>query len=640
MNGPRRRGADCVRPARPGRAWLLATVSAWAIGSALLVPPTGPARAEDPPAASATAPNQPTSPPTVATPAAPVQSPSETATPAPVALPAPVATPTPAAAPTAIPVPAVASAPPVDPMVVALRRLFEARTKSGDAKTPDAKATDAKAPASGDDDGVAGFYAARGHQPLWSTDAGPTAAARAALAALEQADRLGLFTEDYAVARLGAQAESRTPEGRAVFDALLSDGLMAYARDLAFGRLPHPAGVAPARLDAAGFLPRLGGADHAAALAALVPDDPRQTALIGALAQLRDLAAKGGWPEMDDGPTLEPGQTDRRVEQVRRRLAVTEGEAKPDAAQPLRYNPALVEIVKRFQARHGLTPDGRIGKGSRQALNASVEHRIRQVVVALDRVRGEPKEATPTRFVVNLPEYTLRVYDQGREAMSMGVVVGREQRPTPLMTTQITHVDFNPFWNVPVKLGKEDILPKLRADPQRLIDQGFRFYTSWSRDAEEVDPHSVDWTAVSQNSFGFRVRQDPGPANALGRIRLNMANPHDIYMHDTPDRHYFQRERRALSSGCIRVEKPIELTEFVMRQTAGNWSKDKIQGAIGSQNRTSVRLPQAIPVHLVYVTAWVGADGLSNFREDIYGLDEDTFRALGKRRKTVMADRS
>jgi murein L,D-transpeptidase YcbB/YkuD len=627
MNGYRRRDAERARRARSSRAWLLATVGVPAIAfgaMALGVSAPGPVWAQDPATASAPAHGAP---PSAAAPAT-----AETTT-----TPSGAATTSPAAPATAAPATAETPAPaPVLTTADALRRLVEPRPRTTDEKAVDAKPP---APATADDNGLAAFYAARDFQPLWSTDMGPTAAARAALAALEQADRLGLFIEDYSVARLGAQAESRTPEGRAVFDALLSEGLLTYARDLAFGRLPRGAGLPPARVGAAELLPRLAGDGHVAALGALVPEDPRQTALIGALASLRDFAAKGGWPEIDDGPTLEPGQSDKRVEQVRRRLAVTEGEAKPDPAHPLRYNPALVEIVKRFQARHGLVPDGRIGKGSRQALNASVEHRIHQVIVALDRLRGEPKEAAPTRFVVNLPDYTLRVYDQGREVMSMAVVVGREQRPTPLMTTQITHVDFNPFWNVPVKLGKEDILPKLRADPQRLIDQGFRFYTSWSRDAEEVDPHTVDWTAVSQNSFGFRVRQDPGPANALGRIRLNMANPHDIYMHDTPDRHYFQRERRALSSGCIRVEKPIELTEFVMRQTPGNWSKEKIQNSIGSQNRTSVRLPQAIPVHLVYVTAWVGPDGLTNFREDIYGLDEDTFRALGKRRKTVMADR-
>jgi L,D-transpeptidase YcbB len=300
---------------------------------------------------------------------------------------------------------------------------------------------------------------------------------------------------------------------------------------------------------------------------------------------------------------------------------VTDGAAiePPDASAPEHYDPALVEAVKSFQRRHGLVVDGRAGPRTFAAMNRTVDQRIAQVSVNLDRIRAQAPRGG-TFIEVNVPAFELRAVENGETKLEMDVIVGRAQRATPIFSTRVTEIIFNPPWTVPSKLVREDMLPRLRANPQAMVELGFKVFRGWGEERVEIDPRAVDWRKVSPRGMPYSMRQDPGPKNALGQVRLTMPNTFDVFLHDTPDRHYFRRTDRALSSGCVRLERPIDLVEWVLRNTP-NWNREAIEAADAEERTRHVPVRGgAVPVHLVYKTAFV-ENGVLQLRDDIYGLD-------------------
>jgi murein L,D-transpeptidase YcbB/YkuD len=339
------------------------------------------------------------------------------------------------------------------------------------------------------------------------------------------------------------------------------------------------------------------------------------------LARLRALARRGPWPAIPVGETIEPGSTDPlRVPALRARLAA-EDPALAAARDfgPL-YDPALEAAVRRFQAEQGLEVDGRVGRISQALLNRPIEARIDQLRVALDMRRGAMREGPERRLEVNIPDYRLRVLEQGREILSMAVVVGRADRATPLMRTRMTAAQFNPPWGVPERNAREDLLPRFRRDPQAMMEKGFRVYGVVGGERVEIDPRSIDWRSVNPERFPYVIRQDAGEMNALGRLKLVMPNGDDIFMHDTPDRHLFRRPDRAFSSGCIRLERPMELLDLLLEGTPG-WTRDRAQAALDARVTSGVAVRRPIPVVLRYQTATVEAGGAVRVRPDVYGLD-------------------
>ncbi len=500
--------------------------------------------------------------------------------------------------------------------------------------------TRASLPAEPASDALHGLYETRNFEPLWFGPEGPTPRALRLAETLGRAAEYGLIAADYKVADLDRLRRSGAPQSLAEFELTLTRSAARFAGDLAGGRvasvaLPDDVRIAPRAIDAAAVLRELARSDAPEAVfAALSPQDEEYAALLAALADLRALKAKGGWRSVDPrGGTLEPGAVDPRVPALRRRLAATDGVApEPEDQFELEfYGDELVEAVERFQRRHGLAVDGRVGPRTFAALNKTVDQRIAQIAANLDRMRAaSPRPARGAYVEVNVPGFELRAVENGEIKLEMGVVVGREKRATPIFSTRITEVIFNPTWTVPLKLVREDMLPRLRANPQSLIDQGFRVYRGWGETREEVDPRKVDWRKVTPRSMGYWMRQDPGPKNALGQVRFTMPNTYDVYLHDTPDRHFFARADRALSSGCVRLERPIDLVEWVLSRTPG-WDRAAIEAADAEQVTRSVGVRGgAIPVHMVYKTAFV-KDGVLNWRDDIYGLDALFIAGVEKR---------
>ena len=297
------------------------------------------------------------------------------------------------------------------------------------------------------------------------------------------------------------------------------------------------------------------------------------------------------------------------------------------ALLPTMFDEPLDAAVKRFQHRHGLAADGVVGKQTRQALNVPVAQRIEQLMINMERWRWIPHDLGPRYIVVNIADFSLTMVDEGRVRGTMRVVVGRNYRKTPVFSGTMTYLEFNPFWNVPRRLAVEDILPRVRKDPAYLEREGIRIFSGWSEDAVMLSPSEVDWASLNQNYFPIRLQQAPGPKNALGRIKFMFPNPHAVYLHDTPARGLFNRVTRDFSSGCIRVEDPATLAEFVLDGTAG-WDRKTITERLGDGEHRIVRLQRPIPVHLLYWTAWADTDGTVFFREDIYGRDAPLMRAL------------
>ncbi|QDX97744.1 L,D-transpeptidase [Pectobacterium carotovorum subsp. carotovorum] len=288
-----------------------------------------------------------------------------------------------------------------------------------------------------------------------------------------------------------------------------------------------------------------------------------------------------------------------------------------------RYTGALVDAVKRFQHWQGLEDDGVIGKRTRDWLNVSPQMRATLLALNIQRLRLLP-DNVHTGIMVNIPNYSLIYYQDGAERLSSRVIVGQPKRKTPLMSSSLYNVVVNPPWNVPTTLTRQDIIPKVVRDPGYLQRHGYTVLSGWSQDAEAIDPSMIDWQMVSAERFPYRLRQAPGANNSLGRYKFNMPNSEAIYLHDTPNHNLFQRDIRALSSGCVRVNKASELASMLL-QDAG-WNNSRISSTLDQGNTTFVSMKHRIPVNLYYLTAWVAEDGRPQFRTDIYNYD-DTARA-------------
>ena len=487
------------------------------------------------------------------------------------------------------------------------------------------------------------FYAARDFKPAWSTPQGPNAQARALLEEISRVGDEGLSPEDYHFGRLQAmttQLVSAGPDAtpaalgrRADFDLLMTDAVFLLGAHLLGGRV-NPETIHASwdafshEVDLVRLLnDGLQGGRMAHLIQGLHPPYSGYTGLRRALIDYRRMAAAGGWPQLEDGPSLHVGDETPLVARLRERLVASGDLEVTPVLIPNTFDETLEAAVKAFQHRHGLEADGVVGKKTRQVLNVPVDQRIQQLLINMERWRWIPNDLGSRYLVVNIADFNLTMVDESRVRGTMRVVVGRAYRKTPVFSGSMTYLDFNPFWNVPRKLAVEDILPQIKKDPAYIDQQGFRIFSGWSEDAVELSPDAVDWASFNKNHFPIRLQQAPGPKNALGQIKFMFPNQYAVYLHDTPAKGLFKSVSRSFSSGCIRVEDPATLAEFVLEGMEG-WGREKIEMHLADDQRQVVRLQRPIPIHLLYWTAWSDANGTVFFREDIYERDAPLMRAL------------
>ncbi len=411
----------------------------------------------------------------------------------------------------------------------------------------------------------------------------------------------------------------------------------AALADLLHGRvreLPNRADLRrdPAALPLGPWLAELAAAAEPAAVLDRAARLPQGAAVLkAALAVARAQVAAGGWPVIPGVAgleTLEPLAADPlRVPPLRARLGV----AGPEAL----YDAPLVAAVRAFQAAEGIEADGRIGRLTIAALNRPAEHLVRQLRVALDMRRAAAAPPVERRIEVNIPHQTLQVIERGRVLLAMAVIVGKPARATPTLRVRLSAVQFNPPLGVPERNAREDLLPRFRRDPRAMMEKGFRVFGSVEGQRVEIDPTTIDWRGVNPERFPYVIRQDSGDASALGRIKFVIPNTEDIFMHDTPDRHLFRRPDRAFSSGCIRLEKPLELLDLALEGTAG-WNRARVDRVLASRATSGIGVAHPIPVRLHYTSVTVEAGGLA-VRPDLYGLDAAYARALDRPPSRVAA---
>jgi murein L,D-transpeptidase YcbB/YkuD len=403
---------------------------------------------------------------------------------------------------------------------------------------------------------------------------------------------------------------------------------LAYAQDLAAGRvilskIDRDHYQKPRELDLLALLQGVSGSDDVKSyLDTLEPQNQHYRALKSLLRIYRDIAAKGDWGRIDRGEVLKPGMRDARVPQLRSRLekAGDISPATPD--DPELYSPDLVLAFEQFQKRNGLEPDGVIGPNSLAMLNVSAEERVRQIIVNMERWRHMPTDMGNRHLMVNIAAFQLFRYEDGLMVEARPVMVGKDRHQTPIFSDELEYVEINPTWTVPYSIATKEMLPKLKANPTYLGPE-FQLLAG----GREISFSSVDFSRYSRGDFPFTIRQRPGAKNALGVIKFMLPNRHAIYLHDTPAKTLFGRTQRAFSHGCIRVYKPLEFGETILRDVPG-WTLQKLEAVVETRQTTRVKLPNKIPVHIVYATAWLGEGGSVEFREDIYSRDKKLYDAL------------
>lgn len=475
---------------------------------------------------------------------------------------------------------------------------------------------------------VEAFYARRNYQPAWVVPG----RLEALLGSVRGSVRHGLNPGDYHGEALETLARDRRDPARLVaLELLATDAAVRLATHLAFGKVDpqkfHPSWNFNHRLNDLQRLELLGqlleAPDLRAAIEGLAPRSDYYRALLGHLAHYRELAALGGWPRVPPGEALRPGTGSPRVLLLRARLAAS-GDL-PAVSLPVDetyFDPELEAAVRRFQARHELDVDGIVGRRTLAALNVPVEGRIDQLRVNLERVRWVFRDLEARFLLVNIARFRVLLVEGREVRWSTRAVVGRPYRQTPVFRATMTRLELNPTWTVPPTIFREDLLPDLRRDPDVLQRRRMQVF-DWQ--GHPVDPATVDWWQVDGRRPPYFIRQAPGPYNPLGRIKFLFPNRHQVYMHDTPERELFLRADRSFSSGCIRIEGPLELAR---RLLAGHEPELlRMEAALGSGETTGITLPRPIPVLMLYGTAVPEDDGI-HFASDVYDRDPQVLRAL------------
>lgn len=487
------------------------------------------------------------------------------------------------------------------------------------------------------------FYEQRAYTPAWSSDTGLSLQIPDLIKAISGAEGQCFMPDDYHLKKITALMTeiSRNYTRRGTFDAvflaeldlLLTDAFLVYAAHLLEGRTNPESKCAEwnAECEEADLAVVLQNALNSGtierAINELLPQEPNYFLLCRKRNQYIEIVKRGGWPTVPDGPDLTAGALDERIPAIRERLVMVGDLPRKRTKDVLMFDEDMELAVRQFQRRHGLTPNGKIDARTIEAMNIPVEDRLKQIEVNMERWRWCQRDFGDRYIIVNIANFELEVFDHDTMVLSMRAVVGKPYRSTPVFSDSMTYLVINPHWNVPKTIAVEDILPKVKRNKEYLTKNNYTVLQGWGGNERAIEPSSINWSVLNDNYFPYRFRQKPGPTNALGRIKFMFPNEYDVYIHDTPARDLFNKDARDFSSGCIRIERPVDLAEYVLDDST-NWTQADILMAIRESTERTVGLPSVIPVHLLYWTAWVSNNGLLNFRNDIYDRDEDIYLAL------------
>ena len=487
------------------------------------------------------------------------------------------------------------------------------------------------------------YYEGRSWNPYWVDGNGLSALANDWIQTIRTAWLHGLRPNDYHLELLNQYADQlqkmRVRAGNAdprigIMDVLLTDAFFRFSTHLLEGKVSpqhfDPHWISPDhKSDIMEMMNRLSVRRNIQeTIHELAPPHADYWRLAHASVQLKSVADAGGWPVVEAESTMRPGDRSPRVDRLRTRLALS-GDLETATEGGDLFDPMLEAAVRRFQFRHGLTIDGIVGKDTFAALNVAADQRWRQLMLNMERWRWLPRQWQDCRIIVNIAGFMLQGYRGDRKQIEMPVIVGKAYHKTPVFSEKMGYMVINPYWNVPSSIAVNELLPRLRKDPGYLVRNHYEVVAGWESPVRVINPAQIDWKTVRAGSFPGRIRQKPGPWNALGRIKFMFPNRFHVYLHDTPDRRLFSNPRRAYSHGCIRVGSPTDLAMFLL-QDDPSWTRERLEQLIATGERRTVRISQACAVHLLYWTAWIDENGELNFRDDIYERDKPLWNALNQ----------
>jgi murein L,D-transpeptidase YcbB/YkuD len=341
-------------------------------------------------------------------------------------------------------------------------------------------------------------------------------------------------------------------------------------------------------------------------------------AMQAAIERYQHIAAQGGWPVVPPGRMMREGDEDERIPILRQRLRIS-GDlmTRNSGFNSYTFDSELADAVRRFQRRHGLRPTGRVERSTYPALNVTAEERLAQLRLNVGRVRDLISKRIEDRYIlVNIPAFQLEAVESFEVQQRHRVIVGRTQRQSPSIRATVRALNFFPYWRVPDSVAHLDLIPRLAKEPDYLAKEKIRVLSAFG--GAEVDPMSINWGSPDAQKLKFR--QDPGPQNALGLVRIDMPNPDNVYMHDTPMKTLFNQRSRAFSAGCVRVQDVFKLVDWIAAYEPG-WQPGRADAIIQGGQPVDVNLTRPVPVYFVYITAWAERNGEVEFRPDIYGRD-------------------
>jgi L,D-transpeptidase YcbB len=474
------------------------------------------------------------------------------------------------------------------------------------------------------------FYEANGAKKMWLEHKGPGKNYKAFVNEVMESFKYGMVAEDYNITQLEKEVEElynnkeRTEEQISALDIKITGSFFLFTTHLLEGRIRHVSGGEfiwkkgqPHEDDVKILLSIESASDLRKEIDNLHPQSPQYEKLRKALKEYQDLIPGDTLPKITIKKAIKPGMTSDKIPLIRKKLAFMSHKDIEDIDGSEMYDKDLEESIKKFQAANGLVNDGIISGETVKQLNMSLTKRTEVIALNLERLRWQPRLTyEDEQLIVNVPEYMLRVYRDKKKALEMRVVLGTEFNSTPIFSDSLKYIVFSPTWNVPKSIFGEEFLPSLQKNPS-YFGTDYVFY----KNGQEIDPAEVDWSDEELDTSEYKVVQNPGNANALGNVKFVMPNNFNIYLHDTPADGLFRRNERAFSHGCIRLEKPLDLAEYLLSDQE-NWSRKKMTEMMKSEEPKTVNLKKSYPVHIVYHTAWVDDDGNVNFRDDLYGHDE------------------
>lgn len=488
---------------------------------------------------------------------------------------------------------------------------------------------------------VKSFYKGRNYLPAWSED-GHLTQANSLIKVVEDAYGDGLSPGYYHLTLIKSLADQvgKEPvpdsERLSKLDILLTDAFLTLGCHLSAGcvnpvTLETKWFAKSMKVDVSSvFEQALKKKQIHEALTELRPQKDIYNRLKSALARYRELALRVEWPKVSKGPSLKKGLKSDRVAELRKRLEASGDLIADEATTADFFDEKLEQSVIAFQKRHGFEGDGIVGRKTLDALNVPLAKRIRQLELNMERLRWILGSQEDRFIVVNIADFRLDVIERDKSVLSMRVVVGKNYQSTPIFTAKMTYIVVNPVWNIPPSIARKEILKKIQEDPHYLEQQNIKVVKGPGYQGLKIDPEGIDWSKVSEDDLPYRFFQEPGPLNPLGKLKFMLPNEHNVYLHDTPAKSLFSRDVRTFSHGCIRIEKPLELAQYLLAD-APRWSGKELEAVIEKGTEQIIQVPKPLNVNFLYLTAWVDENTVIQFRNDIYGRDASLDKALQRR---------